>query len=748
MVAIFLKLRNGLVQLPLSHISKTSWQHARQPTAPHQSVLSPSRLSWEPPMALFRRHLLLLALLSTVCLAVDTSRAEAADNWSSELDFLPVPDPPLFGDFTSLPPRLGRLSAALPNGTKFTLIPASHPAVFLPARWHLPAPTGLNDTPILTIPLNLDETLLRRYTAQGNWCKQPATFTFTGSRTLSVHVASPGVLGAAFIYSISGSLWKIPAGPYNTSVLIETGLSPTKNYTVTLLLLGGCWTDRNGSWVGIRFLGFGLDATNGTSLADGANNATLVEDPIATPRVVQPDKATSKQALPSRAVVEFLGDSITNLMYVPWVNTTEDRDPTTVLDVLVGAAEAKLLRQKYPKVLPKPNIKPLEHGKIGSIGLRACEVAGCSPVFICDSGITLIDFPPPNKSHLIRPDSKPGLEYTYFRDYQAWSNDPRPPNNPPPFNFSSQRGYTPQAIVINIGTNDHWRTLLNDEQLPVEFINSYVNLIKGIRAKHGPKPWVVVMMPTGYARILLPVPPRQTKTKTSKSPKHSFTSGQKITTTRRGRRVTTGKFKSESSRMSATMSRRSTQTTKHKKLTTTRRVTTTVRRSTSTVHRSSTTSKPVVTTDPALKRSAEDVAVSLDSTDLSEKELAKRQYPWWGWYPTTTTSASRSTRSTTSTRTTTTTVPPLTTPLWLIRPPFAKETFESVVEHFNKRGDKRVILLDTQGWVNATNVERYLKDWVHPTWEGSRVIGALVGQFLVKRKILGTVGAAGDSEDM
>jgi hypothetical protein len=147
----------------------------------------------------------------------------------------------------------------------------------------------------------------------------------------------------------------------------------------------------------------------------------------------------------------------------------------------------------------------------------------------------LVDFPPPTRYNVAA-----GLEYSYFREWFARARQPRRENNPGLFDFSSQVGYKPHVIVINLGSNDRTKAK------PEIFAETMIELIDGMREVHGPDTKIVVMVPHGFVRLYMPPEPIKrtnitTRATTSSTTRHqsprslsrsgSRTSSSRTTTT-------------------------------------------------------------------------------------------------------------------------------------------------------------------------------------------------------------------------
>lgn len=629
------------------------------------------------------------ALLIAMCGLLACSGGARAQDWGTSGADLQLERPPY------LSPQ-----GLLPNGggsrliTPFTLVPASHPAVLLPSRWVVPQPTAAEETPLMTSTA-FNASLVDRYAAKGLWCTLTAKFRFTGSRSLAVHFAGPGAPPVAFYYRLDGNAsWsRTPAFVY--SMTLEADLDPTKEHDIFLLVPWACYFNSdNTSVVGVRFVGFGLDPPrNGISpkatLSRNSNGAEWA----------------AKQSIPGQPVVEFVGDSITATLLPGWENNAS---ALTLVELLAGGKEkAALLKRKWPRALNYTPRGEVPADQMGSIAFRACDVAGCSVSMLADFGLELLDYPPPVRSRLKGKAGKPGMEWVYFQEYIPPKNEPRTVR---PFNFGSQRHYAPAAIVINIGTNDNIANRYKPRaNLEREFIRAYMALIHGIRRVYGNATKIVVMVPCGRATLLLPSD-STTSRAVSRTP------------TRRGRKTST-------TRTSVTFSPSSSKT----------RVRRTRTSTTTKFRKTRTSGSSLITLKKPWRRESENGPVEIGESQFEARGVIN----WWQHGTTTRTRTSSPTQTTTTTKSkrvktssttrtfsTTTTVVPITKPMWNISPPFSVDIYSFIVQRFHRAGDANVYLLNTTGWITKDNVEALFIDRLHPTFDGGRVIGAKVGDFL------------------
>jgi lysophospholipase L1-like esterase len=455
-----------------------------------------------------RLFFLLIVLVTTLLLRLGQSQATIISlGLSNEGDDALGQD---FG-FAGSNWTLGALQArqlVVPTLTAITLIPASHPAAILPTRWNLAAPTALDFTPVLALPL--DQTSLASYGASTFNCKAAVRLRFVGSRTAHLHTADPGVANVMFYYQFDGGPW-LRGRAEGHFGLLAMDLNPSRVYTVLVIFDDFCGPP------GLRFLGIGLDAPSADPL-----------DPRPLPLYiggqgdVPPTPSTPvplKQAVPGLPILELVGDSISAIRHF----APPDPQPRNggMLEKFIGVKRAAQLRRRFPQHMRPVRLDLGAPGQIGSISFSACETAACHPATVAKPGMELIDYP-------FNTVWTPGMEYSYFQQWFPTLPDRR--THPGRFDFASQRGYTPRVIVINIGINDRARGHAPPTVLPRKFQTSMITLIRGMRRVHGREARIVVMVPPGYVRLY--IPPETTKTRPR-------TTTKAVTTTRGPNKSTT-----------------------------------------------------------------------------------------------------------------------------------------------------------------------------------------------------------------
>lgn len=384
-----------------------------------------------------------------------------------------------------------RQALALSPQNQVSLVPATHPAVILPSRWEIPHPTDSGDLPQLLEPYQLPWPSVEKYSAWMRWCVGIAVINTTGSRRIGALFASR--LGSVFHRLGADRPWTRHRPGANFTWL-ETDLDPLKNYTVHMLIPVGCVPspDSKVAIIGTRFVGFVIDSANATNRASPrpfwdqtTKNGTTIYAP-------------NKHKLPNMPLVEFVGDSTTAALLPPY--GFKASDPTFVERKLGKNLTVELFK-KYPGILLK-NTSMVDGipGVFGGYAMVACQRARCVPSHVAKSGIELLDYPDVDDSKTPRP-LPPGMEYTYFRShFQNWNL----PRVAPPFPFEKQKDYQPDAIVINLGTNDAGHGKMWGEAGLIRFQDGLVRLVRKMRETYGPNPRIVLLVPFGKQMICLP----------------------------------------------------------------------------------------------------------------------------------------------------------------------------------------------------------------------------------------------------
>lgn len=389
---------------------------------------------------------------------------------------------------------------------KRTLVAAGHPAVVFQSRWLRPPPVAEylvwepEPGPRFNFSAYLSGWKWRDFAATNYWCSPLLSLSFTGSATLSVHIA-PGLAGSmptklkwyiAEVHRPRQGSWKagiIPRG-WKPDFVLEKQLDPSKRYQITLSPDFHCYEND-----GFRFLGFGLD-----------KNGAVISKTTTSKR------STSTSAVTSETTTSHGGRRS---------STTRQSAASTILSSTRVTASVRRNRRRAQRVLVTPRaltpaFQPtlefigdsITHFRLfdsaspsalGSYGMEACYVLRTRCSILARGGMELIDYPPPEMSKLYG--GAVGMSYGYFRQHAARDLVQRFPESPR-WNFSAQ-GFTPRAVLINLGTNDCRQHIKPVNELLAQFESDYLSLISGIRKAYGNETTIIVLTPFGR-RFVLP----------------------------------------------------------------------------------------------------------------------------------------------------------------------------------------------------------------------------------------------------
>lgn len=129
--------------------------------------------------------------------------------------------------------------------------------------------------------------------------------------------------------------------------------------------------------------------------------------------------------------------------------------------------------------------------RIGSYAQETCNLLGTRCSTVARAGMELIDYPPPILSQYTT--GPAGMEYSFFRMWGPVSFETR---DVPLWDFAKQ-GFTPSAVLINLGTNDRYNRFKDEGLLLEHMTASMTTLVKGIRRVYGKDTLIVVMVPIG-----------------------------------------------------------------------------------------------------------------------------------------------------------------------------------------------------------------------------------------------------------